>query len=267
MDYSKGDAFKEVGEAKKANPAAVGEEKFPIEAVAGYSKGEGDKLPKAFVVIFSGGNVRELDYFKLVKVYPSLFPMLKLIILPEDRYYSQHEPRVFSYAETETKAFRDSASIEHPDDYYVVTDVDVFMPHIISFKPRLESQGIKMMVSNPCFEVWLYYSRRTDKFEGFVAPENPEAISSEVKRFVHQTTGGINPSKALYDIATGIKNAQATYVEDTNGIPALFSTNMFVLAERIQPLLNDGLEELQKKEEERIAYYRSQRSDTSPVNG
>jgi len=260
MDYSKGNAFKEVGEAKKAKPASVEEEDVSVEAVAGYSKGDGDKLPKAFVVIFSGGNVRELDYFKLVKVHPSLFPMLKLKILPEDRYYSQHEPRVFSYAEAETKAFKDSASSEHPDDYYVVTDVDVFMPHIISFKPRLELQGIKMMVSNPCFEVWLYYSRRTDKFEGFVAPENPDAISSEVKRFVHQTTGGINPAKALYNIATNIKNARTTYVVDTNGIPALFSTNLFVLAERIQPLLKNGLEVLQKKEEERIAYYKSRQS-------
>ena len=255
MDYSKGDAFKEAGEAKRSRPVATDEVKPSIESLTGYTKGEGIVLPKAFVVIFSGGNVREPDYFKLILSNPSRFPMLKLKILPEDRYYAKHEPRVFTYAETETKAYRSSASTEQPDDYYVVTDVDVFMPHIIVFKPRFEAHGIKMIVSNPCFEVWLYYSKRTDKLDGFVAPQNPDAISSEVKRFVHDKTGGVNPTKAIYDIDTNIRNARATYVADANGIPALFSTNMFELAERIQPLLKDGLEALKKISEERAALY------------
>lgn len=257
MEYSKGEAFKEAGEAKKTRPSVTEEAKLPIATQSGYSKGDGVVLPKAFVVIFSGGNVREPDYFKLVTVNPSLFPMLKIKILPEDRYYANHEPRVFTYAEMETKAYRESASEEQPDDYYVVTDVDVFMPHIIAFKPRLEAQGISMMVSNPCFEVWLYYSKRTDKLEGFVAPANPDALSSAVKTFVHTQTGGVNPMKALYDIETSITNARATYAEDGNGIPALFSTNMYLLAERILPLLKDGLAILRKQDEERIAFYKA----------
>jgi hypothetical protein len=256
MEYSKGDPFREAGEAKKEKPVATDQAEPSIRIVTGYTKGEGMVLPKAFVVIFTGGNVREPDYFKLVVLNPSLFPMLKLKILPEDRYYANHEPRVFTYAETETKAYRSSANKEHPDDYYVVTDVDVFMPHIITFKPRLESQGIKMMVNNPCFEVWLYYSKRTDRLDGFVAPKNPDAISSEVKRFVHDKTGGVNPTKALYDLETNIRNARTNYAVDANGIPTLFSTDMFILAERIQPLLKDGLEALQKKEVQRIALYK-----------
>ncbi len=261
MEYSKGDSFREAGEAKKAKPAATDKVEPPIETVTGYTKGEGLVLPKAFVVIFTGGNVREPDYFKLVVLNPSLFPMLKLKMLPEDRYYANHEPRVFTYAETETEDFRNSASPELPDDYYVVTDVDLFMPHIITFKPRLEAQGIKMMVSNPCFEVWLYYSKRTDRLEGFVAPKNPDAISSEVKKFVHEKTGGVNPTKALYDIETNIRNARATYAVDGHGIPTLFSTNMFELAERIQPLLKNGLEALRQKAEERAALFRSKEAN------
>ena len=257
MEYSKGDAFKEAGEAKQTRPAETNEAGPSIAPLEGYIKGEGIIQPKTFVVIFSGGNVRELDYFKYVDVNPSLFPMLKMKILPEDRYYAKHEPRVFTYAEMETKAYRGSTTTECPDYFYVVTDVDVFMPHIITFKPRLESQAIRMMVSNPCFEVWLYYSKRTDKLEGFVAPANPDAISSEVKRFVHTQTGGVNPTKALYDIETSIKNARANYIEDANGIPTLFSTNMYVLAEHIQPLLKDGLDILQKREAERIALYKA----------
>ena len=257
MEYSKGDAFKEAGEAKKTRLAETFETESPIEAIAGYSKSEGVIPPKTFVVIFSGGNVREPAYFKLVTLNPSLFPVLKLKILPEDRYYTNHEPRVFTYSEMETKAFGSSTTTERPDYFYVVTDVDVFMPHIITFKPRLESQGIKMIVSNPCFEVWLYYSKRTDKLDGFVAPANPDAISSEVKRFVHVQTGGVNPTKALYDIETSIRNARANYAEDANGIPALFSTNMYVLAEHIHPFLNEGLETLQNREAERVAFYKA----------
>lgn len=265
MEYSKGDAFREAGEAKKARPVATDKAEPSIAPLSGYTKGEGAVPPRAFVVIFSGGNVREPDYFKLVDQNPSLFPMLKLKILPEDRFYANHEPRVFTYAETETEAYRSSASTEQPDDYYVVTDVDVFMPHIVAFKPRLESQGIRMMVSNPCFEVWLYYSKRTDRLEGFVAPDNLEAISSEVKRFVHEKTGGVNPTKALYDIETNTRNARATFAADANGIPALFSTNMFELAERIQPLVKDGLEVLKTIADERAALYRDKSNTTEGI--
>jgi len=261
MEYSKGDSFREEGEAKKAKPVATEKAEPSIETVTRYTKGEGMVLPKAFVVIFTGGNVREPDYFKLVDMNPSLFPLLKLMILPEDRCYANHEPRVFTYAETEAKAYRSSASTEQPDDYYVLTDVDVFMPHIITFKPRLEAQGIKMTVSNPCFEVWLYYSKRTDRLDGFVPPSNPDAISSEVKRFVHDKTGGVNPIKALFDIETNIRNARATYAVDGHGIPTLFSTNMFELAERIQPLLKNGLEALRQKAEERAALFRSKEAN------
>ncbi len=257
MDYCKGESFKEADVAKKAQPAAAEKNSPSIETTPGYSKGDGVLLPKAFVVIFSGGNVREPNYFRLVASNPSLFPLLKLKILPEDRYYAKHEPRVFSYAETETMAYRDSASEEQPDEYYVLTDVDVFMPHIIHFKPRLTSLGIQMIISNPCFEVWLYYSKRSDKFDGFVKPKNSEAISSEVKKFVHRKTNGINPTKALYNIETNIENARDTYEEDDNGIPALFSTNMYILAERIQPLLRKGLDAMQEEEERRKAMYKS----------
>lgn len=82
-----------------------------------------------------------------------------------------------------------------------------------------------------------------------------------MKRFVHDKTGGVNPTKAIYDIETNIRNARATYVADANGIPTLFSTNMFELAERIQPLLKDGLEALKKIAEERAALYRCQKSE------
>ena len=256
MDYSKGDAFKEAGEAKKERLIAQEGTAPSVQLPASYSKVEGVMMPKTFVVIFSGGNVREPAYFRLIDKNPTLFPKLKLKILPEDRYYAKHEPRVFTYAETEAESFRSSTSPEYPDDYYVVTDVDVFMPHIVAFKPRLEAQGIKMVVSNPCFEVWLYYSRRQDRFDGFMAPENPDAISSAVKKFVHEKTGGVNPTRALYDIEQNISNARAIYAIDANGVPALFSTNMFELAERIHPLLKAGLESLRKAELQRIAQYK-----------
>lgn len=136
-----------------------------------------------------------------------------------------------------------TAGEETPDTYFLVTDVDHFYSVIQRSKPDYDKEGIRMIVSNPCFEVWLYYSKRDDKFEGFVVPENHLKLSREVKRFLNERIpGGCNPKKAIFDIKANIVNARKNYGEDENGIPVLFATNMFLLAEDVLPYVEDEIE-------------------------
>ena len=61
------------------------------------------------------------------------------------------------------------------------------------------------------------------------------------------------PEKAILSIYPNIENAKKNYNEDENGIPMLFSTNMYLLAEAllllIEPELTNIIEENKRIEE------------------
>ena len=203
-----------------------------------YSKAQNVRLPKAFIIVFSNGEVREKNYFSWMM---HCCDQLKLEFIsypfsPDDMLMNVKEKKA-EYVMT--------AGEDVPDAYYLVTDVDHFYSVILRSKRDYEHEDIKMIVSNPCFEVWLYYSKRSDKFDGFVIPKDRLKISQEVKRFLNvQIPGGCNPKKAVFDIKDNIVNARKNYGEDGNGIPVLFATNMFVLAEDLLPYIEVELENM-----------------------
>lgn len=203
-----------------------------------YSKAENVLQPKAFVVVFSNGEVREKNYFQWM-MYHCASLRLEFFsdpVSPDD---------MLEGVRSKKEEYALTAGEETPDSYYLVTDVDHFYNVILMCQSDYDSEGVKLIVSNPCFEVWLYYSKRDDKFEGFVMPEDPLKLSQEVKRFLNeQIPGGCNPKKAVFDIKANIVNAKKNYDEDGSGIPVLFATNMFRLAEDVLPFVEDEIEKV-----------------------
>ena len=127
----------------------------------------------------------------------------------------------------------------------MVSDVDVFKDHLVCFQQKCQELNINLIISNPCIEVWLYYSKRADRFDGFPFPQIPQKISQNVKTFLNdKIPGGVNPSKALLVLRTNIENAKNNYCEDTSGFPTIFSTNMFKLGEKLLSYVEDGLNKL-----------------------
>lgn len=103
-----------------------------------------------------------------------------------------------------------------------------------------------MIISNSCFEVWLYYAEKSNRPLDFVIPQNKLEISSAFKTWANtQIKGGLKPKKAIFNIERNIANAKNNYVEE-NGFPTLFSTQMFRLAEQMLPFVKDGLVQLKK---------------------
>ena len=84
-------------------------------------------------------------------------------------------PLVFDLAEEKVKQYKTSASYEKPDEYYVVSDVDEFKDHLICFQQKCQELNINLIISNPCIEVWLYYSKRADRFAQAAAPARANA--------------------------------------------------------------------------------------------
>ena len=133
MEYQKGEAKLEIGDARtKHIPATVSETSSIVMPLPGYTKEDGRTLPKSFLVIFSGGMRREEDYFSVIENNPDKFLSLKLKFYVEDRYKKHHEPLLFELALNKVDEYNGSSDPETPDDFFLLTDVDLFMLHIMA---------------------------------------------------------------------------------------------------------------------------------------
>lgn len=230
-------------EPQEARPAEVPADEVlaPVPATP-YSKAENVVQPEAFVVVFSNGEVRERMYFHWMMHHCERLRLefFSDPISPDD---------LLKDVKAKKAEYDLTAAEEMPDTYYTVTDVDHFYNDILRSKAGYENEGINLIISNPCFEVWLYYSKRDDKFEGFEMPEDRLKLSQKVKQFLNdKIPGGVNPAKAVFDIKANIVNARKNYGEDVKGIPVQFATNMFVLAEDVLPYVEAEIEAWKEKQ-------------------
>ena len=113
---------------------------------------------------------------------------------------------------------------------------------MVRIQPQCSKEHIGLIMSNPCFEIWLYYGKEDEPPNDFVAPMDKLKISQAFKTYLGtKVKGGVNPKKALYDIKSAINHAKKHYEKDDKGIPKLFSTNMFVLVSELLPLIDEEL--------------------------
>lgn len=90
--------------------------------------------------------------------------------------------------------------------------------------------------SNPCFEIWLYYHKFSEK-----PVKNDVDKYSSIKEFVDaQIPGGFDSRKHPAMIEVAIQNAKATY-EEENQVLKLYSTEVFKLGQVILPFVKDIL--------------------------
>lgn len=211
-----------------------------------YTKKDLEQLPMTFIVVFSGGTKRERDYLSPIVTNKRSFPMLKLEFLADDTFLQDGKPAIFDFALQRQKLYGSSTTTEHPDHYFLMTDVDDFGCWVTKELPVCEAQNIKVLVSNPCFEVWLYYATRQDKFEGFVKPDNAKELSQVVKTWCgQQIKGGLQTKKYLFRLRENIANARMNYTYDVNlRYGDLFSTNVFELGETILPIVEEELKNI-----------------------
>lgn len=216
-----------------------------------YTKPEASKVPQALFVIYSGGTEREKDYFSLIDKNTELFPFIRIAFHADPNFDEGGKPSIVRFATEKTKEYQESASEENTDHYFLITDVDHFEQFLPAMRQECDANNIELIISNSCFEVWLYYAEKPDRPVDFVIPQNKLEISSSFKTWANtQIKGGLKPTKAIFNIEQNIANAKKNFVEE-NGFPTLFSTQMFRLAEQMLPFVNDGLEQLRSEIERR----------------
>ena len=213
-----------------------------MEIHSSYIKSDAFQYPQAYIVIFSGGTTREKDYFKLLS-NNALFPRFKFDFFPEPNFNTDDEPRIFECAYQKVELYKSSATEEFPDSYYIISDVDHFYKHLVSNDEKCRQSGIKLIISNPCFEVWLYYSKYNDKFVGFTQPTDTLQLSKAIKKWYNKD-GRIQTTKAILDIEENIANAIMNYSENSDNLPDTYSTNMHIFASEILPYIKEEIAQI-----------------------
>ncbi len=117
-----------------------------------YSRREEFIDKKSFIVIAVEGKKTEPRYFEMLqKEYGN---RIKLEIIPNKNHKSS--PRYILENLTE---FKRNYAVNAGDSYWMVVDVDNNASKLPKIIKDAKSEGYKVAISNPCFEIWLSLHR------------------------------------------------------------------------------------------------------------
>lgn len=116
------------------------------------------------------------------------------------------------------------------DKVFLLSDVDEFYDQLEKiFKGNQTDVQGRWVVSNPCFEIWLYYCYldSPEKVLGCLKTEPITTRSKKMKALGNTlVSGGLNPCLAFENMLNGIEHCIAYYAEDDNRITVLYATQM-----------------------------------------
>lgn len=249
MNYSKKtknkDLFKQKAVVKSPSELETLEAHLPINTTVGYSKGEGFLTISKFFLLVEG-EVKEPKYIIDLVNTPAFRNLIVAYRSPANETGGNlvnKMVQIITKATTENKIADGEGKIHQLDSIdkiFVIIDVDALENELANaLKLDLSAQWI---ISNPCFEIWLYYAYNSTPEElKLDVIQNPVARSQELKRLLPTThKGGINARKAFAEIYTAIKNSKAHYQLQSNMVPTLYSTQMHIFAEEVLLVLKES---------------------------
>lgn len=268
LSYSKGkgtkEAFPPVLEQYPAAPVYNDENLLAEMAESAtfskaYQKGVGI-VPTTILFVLSGGVKREKDYLK------PLDKIRRVVVAFASKRGQGLLPR--QLIETADKFVQKGVfatpkrdyTIEEGDVIYLLQDVDQFETDIRTIWAEKHAQNVCWIISNPCFEIWLYYHyteeppyKILNKIENKGVCERSQAL----KHILHtKIKGGISPDKAMEFLQLAIERSRKYYAEH-DGIPVLYATQMDRLGEDIiKADVSNELEVYWKTEKENREYWK-----------
>ncbi|MFA6677495.1 MAG: RloB family protein [Bacteroidales bacterium] len=213
-------------------------------------------LDDSLCLIVSGGESREKEYFKLILENKYLFPKIKFeFVTGTDVIH-----RMIRTSKDYIKKIKNyQGYILSNDVFAILTDVDSFTKDIIEAIPICKKQKIDLIISNPCFEIWLYYHYFKEEPIDF-CPSCEEKTSHEFKTYLHtKVKGGVKPEKDIFMMNKAIENSLNNYKESRDSFPKPYATQMHLLMKRIEPYIKDGLEKIKDM------YYKNARDKSKKV--
>ena len=195
-----------------------------------YSKNNTHKnlLPKALVVIiYLRSNPEMQQYFDTLR-YNESSGRIQYIPIAPNAFGSAQD--LWAIIENLKNSYSRTAIAGQPDQLFVVGETEKYYDILAEIRPLCERENITLISCNPTFSVW--YDTIEPKGEG-----------------------GLKAFRALIDIEAAAQIAEKHYAPDQNGLPLPKTTNMYLLAKALVPLLSDflSLEYVSSEKEQRTA--------------
>lgn len=228
---------------------SIGDEAITPDVPSIYSKSDGT-LPYELVFVISGGTNRERNFLKdLIENRESL--SLRILFLskegqglhPNQMQEQWKDIRTSGIIETDGQQFK----LDIMDKVFLLTDVDEFYDQLVEiFREKAPDDDGQWVISNPCFEIWLYYCYLNNPEEDLAILKELSPAERSKKMKSHGNIlvpGGLNSARAFVKMQDGIKNSSSHYASDDNGIPVLFATQMHLMAKYLVDTLNANASE------------------------
>ena len=252
LTYSKGDSgktpLKPVPKTAIESNGGIGGSGV-LKVSPAYSKTDGI-LSTNLVFVLSGGEKREKDFLRELIRQRELHS-LKVAFMSEKGQGLQPYQMQERWSEIQsTGMFKIDSQVYHldtTDKVFLLSDVDEFYGQLEKiFKNRSNDEQGQWIVSNPCFEIWLYYCylNEPEKELKCLESEPVATRSKELKALGPMlVAGGLNPCKAFELMTVGIENSRNHYEVEDNGIPILFATQMHEMARYLIDTMNQNADE------------------------
>ena len=216
-----------------------------------YSREVKTKRGTRLYIIISGGEKKEYQYFSnLGHIVPVGMALPLVFACPigfksganKTSHYGSAPNDILSYWEErfdeETSAlYIDDKMYEltNEDRVFFISDVDEYHEQLSLYLSKSNDKSYKWIISNPCFETWLYYSYVGTPAKKHIEALQNESISQRSKHLkkigndVHK--GGLDPRNAPKYIHNAIERCdEYGYKVDENNVPLLFCTDMLFFA-------------------------------------
>ncbi|WP_291727218.1 RloB family protein [Bernardetia sp.] len=187
---------------------------------------EGNYRDSRLFAIACEGEDREKEYFKLFQYFSQRVRVH--IIEDEDYKPSFHKSSPKHVVERAAK-FVSKHDLQPDDQVWLVLDVDRW-----SFEQLKEvadyceqSSNWNVVISNPCFEIWLYFHRKETVPKVLDTPQKCKTALNEIEK------GGYHPYKFITEIEQAIQNAKNTDINSNYFLPDEGQTKVYQLAESV----------------------------------
>ena len=241
-----------------------------VEPPRNYRKEEGT-LSYSLYCVISGGTVREKTFLSEVERKHS-FKRLEVVFVSSKADEGGLTPKMM------VEKYRDivsdgmlrlsgrSVRLETVDKIYMFTDVDHYERELIEILKEKSSGSVPIwIISNPDFEIWLYYCYRNSPESDLadVLAEQPSQRSTKLKSVngTFNNGGGLDTRKAFEHLEDGIVHSKEHFKIDGNGIPCLFSTQMHIFVEDVLLRLGEEYAEWKARKDSFRNFKRSLRKN------
>lgn len=252
-------------------------DKMPVDETVvpdTYKKFEG-KRSAALIFVISGGEVRE-RYFLRELIQQKRPHSLRVAFFSKEKQGLQpnqmHDHWLKVQKEKILEVEDQKYSLLSADKVYLLTDVDEYYEQLVGIVGKQSEEDVgQWIISNPCFEIWLYYCFANNPCGDLSLLEtlDTKKRSKELKRLGNvKVKGGLNPRKAFEKMKEGIEHSSEHYKEDENSIPCLFSTQMHIMARFMVETMNNNAneyDELLKENAEKRKEWKEKQKDTSAI--